>query len=191
MSYFIGQREFFPGIGAVRFEGRDSKNPLSYKFYDPDKRVLGKTMREHLRFAVAYWHSFCGSGSDPFGPGTRDFPWDSAATPMECARQRLDAAFEFVTKLGVPFYCFHDRDIAPEGRSLAESNRNLDKLVAHAKGLQKATGVRMLWGTANLFSNPRYMCGAATNPDAHVFAYAAAQVKKALDVTKALGGAEP
>ena len=188
MTHFVGPKEFFPGIGAITFEGRESKNPLSYKFYDPDKRVLGRTMREHLRFAVAYWHSFCGAGSDPFGPGTRDFPWDSAATPMERARQRLDAAFEFVTKLGVPFYCFHDRDIAPAGSTVGESERNLQTMVALAKERQLATGVRLLWGTANLFSDPRYMNGAATNPDFRVVTHAAAQVKAAIDATIELGG---
>jgi xylose isomerase len=117
MSFFVGSREYFPGIGRITFEGRRSANPLSFKFYDPDKLVLGKPMREHLRFAVAYWHSFCGTGSDPFGPGTRDFPWESAPTPMDRAKGRLDAAFEFISKLGVPFYCFHDRDMAPAGAS--------------------------------------------------------------------------
>ena len=188
MSYFVGSREYFPGIGAIRFEGRASKNPLSFTFYDPDKQVLGKSMREHLRFAVAYWHSFCGSGSDPFGPGTRDFPWDTAITPMDRARGRLDAAFEFITKLGVPFYCFHDRDIAPAGSTVGESERNLQALVALAKERQAATGVRLLWGTANLFSDPRYMNGAATNPDFRVLTHAAAQVKAALDATIELGG---
>jgi xylose isomerase len=188
MSYFVGRREFFPGIGAITFEGRASKNPLSYTFYDPGKRVLGKTMHDHLRFAVCYWHSFCGAGSDPFGPGTREFPWDSAATPMERARQKLDAAFEFVTKLGVPFYCFHDRDIAPAGATVGESEKNLQTMVAMAKERQLATGVRLLWGTANLFSDPRYMNGAATNPEFRVVTHAAAQVKAAIDATIELGG---
>jgi xylose isomerase len=188
MSYFTGRKAFFPGIGAIGFEGRNSRNPLSYKFYDPDKRVLGKTMREHLRFAVCYWHSFCGAGSDPFGPGTREFPWDVAPTPMERARQRLDAAFEFVTKLGVPFYCFHDRDIAPAGSTVGESEKNLQAIVALAKERQAATGVKLLWGTANLFSEPLYMNGAATNPDFRVLTHAAAQVKAALDATVELGG---
>ena len=160
---------------------------MSYRFYDPDKRILGKSMREHLRCAVAYWRSFCGSGSDPFGPGTRDFPWDSAASPMECARQRLDAAFEFITKLGVPFYCFHDRDIAPAWATVGESEKNLHALVALAKERQAATGVKLLWGTANLFSDPRYMNGAATNPDFRVVTHAAAQVKAAIDATIELG----
>ena len=141
-----------------------------------------------MRFSLAYWHSFRGVGSDPFGPGTITRPWEKGTDPVSIAKNRMDAAFEFFTKIQAPFYAFHDRDIAPEGRTLAESNRHLDKIVAHAKQLQKSTGVKLLWGTANLFSNPRYMCGAATNPDAHVFAYAGAQVKKALEVTKELGG---
>ena len=188
MSCFIGDSEFFPGIGAIEYEGQGSRNPLSFKFYDRDKRVLGKTMREHLRFAVAYWHSFCGTGGDPFGDGTRSFPWASGATPMDRARQKLDAAFEFFTKLGVPFYCFHDRDIAPEGATVGESEKNLQAIVALARERQEATGVRLLWGTANLFSHPRYMNGAATNPDFRVLTHAAAQVKAAIDATVALGG---
>jgi xylose isomerase len=189
MSHFVGQKEFFPGIGAIKFEGQSSKNPLSFKFYDPDKKVLGKSMKEHLRFAVCYWHSFCGTGSDPFGDGTRDFPWDSASTPMDKAKLKLDAAFEFVTKLGASFYCFHDRDIAPAGNTVAESEKNLQTLVALAKERQKSTGVKLLWGTANLFSHPRYMNGAATNPNFPVLAHAAAQVKAAIDATIELGGA--
>jgi xylose isomerase len=188
MSHFVGQKEFFPGIGAIKFEGQSSKNPLSFKFYDPDKKVLGKSMKEHLRFAVCYWHSFCGTGSDPFGDGTRDFPWDTASTPIDKAKQKLDAAFEFVTKLGVPFYCFHDRDIAPAGNTVAESEKNLQTLVALAKERQKSTGVKLLWGTANLFSHPRYMNGAATNPNFPVLTHAAAQVKAAIDATIELGG---
>jgi xylose isomerase len=145
-------------------------------------------MKEHMRFSIAYWHAFRGTGSDPFGPGTIQRSWENGKDPVSVAKVRMDAAFEFFQKIESPFWCFHDRDIAPEGASLAESNRILDQIVAHAKQLQKATGVRLLWGTANLFSNPRYMSGAATNPDAHVFAYAAAQVKKALEVTQELGG---
>lgn len=178
----------FRGIGRIPYEGPRSGTALAFKHYDPTERIDGKTLKEHLRFSIAYWHAFRGVGSDPFGPGTIVRPWESGKDPVSVAKVRMDAAFEFFTKIESPFWCFHDRDIAPEGRSLAESNRHLDKLVAHAKQLQKATGVKLLWGTANLFSNPRYMCGAATNPDAHVFAYAAAQVKKALEVTKELGG---
>jgi xylose isomerase len=172
----------------IAYEGAKSRNPLSFRHYNPAEIADGKTLKEHLRFSIAYWHSFRGSGADPFGAGTIKRPWERGTDAVGVARRRMDAAFGFFQSIEAPFYCFHDRDIAPEGRSLAESNRNLDTLVAHAKGLQKATGVRLLWGTANLFSHPRYMCGAATNPDAHVFAYAAAQVKKALEVTLELGG---
>jgi xylose isomerase len=178
----------FPRLGPIAFEGPGTTNPLAFRHYNPDEMIDGKTLSEHLRFSIAYWHSFRGAGSDPFGPGTIQRPWERGPDPVSIAKVRMDAAFEFFQKIRAPFWCFHDRDIAPEGRSLAESNRNLAKLVAHAKGLQKSTGVKLLWGTANLFSNPRYMCGAATNPDAHVFAYAAAQVKRALDATLELGG---
>ncbi|MBP6506279.1 MAG: xylose isomerase [Opitutaceae bacterium] len=178
----------FPRIKTIAYEGPKSANALAFKHYNPDEVVDGKTLSAHLRFSIAYWHAFRGVGSDPFGPGTIVRPWEKGTNAVAIAKTRMDAAFEFFQKIRAPFYCFHDRDIAPEGRTLAESNRNLDQLVAHAKALQKATGVKLLWGTANLFSNPRYMCGASTNPDAHVFAYAAAQVKKALDVTKELGG---
>ncbi len=178
----------FPKIRRIPFEGPASKNPLAFRHYQPSEVIDGRTLKEHLRFSIAYWHAFRGTGGDPFGPGTIVRPWEKGRDAISVAKTRMDAAFEFFTKIESPFWCFHDRDIAPEGRTLAESNRHLDKLVAHARDLQKATGVKLLWGTANLFSNPRYMCGAATNPDAHVFAYAAAQVKKALDVTKALGG---
>jgi xylose isomerase len=181
-------KSHFPKIKKIAYEGPDSTNPLAFHYYNPSEVVAGKTLKDHLRFSIVYWHSFRGVGADPFGPGTIVRPWEKGKDPVSIAKVRMDAAFEFFTKIGAPFYTFHDRDIAPEGRTLAESNRNLDKLVAHAKGLQKSTGVKLLWGTANLFSNRRYMCGAATNPDAHVFAYAAAQVKKALEVTKELGG---
>jgi xylose isomerase len=178
----------FPTIPSIAFEGPKSENPLAFKHYNPGELIDGKPLKDHLRFSIAYWHSFRGVGADPFGPGTIIRPWESGRDPLSVARTRMDAAFEFFAKIQAPFWCFHDRDIAPEGRSLAESNRNLDRLVAHAKALQKATGIKLLWGTANLFSNRRYMCGAATNPDAQVFAYAAAQVKKALEVTLELGG---
>ena len=181
-------KSHFPKIRRIAHEGPASTNPLAFRHYDPAEVIDGKTLKQHLRFSIAYWHAFRGTGADPFGPGTIVRPWEKGLDPVSIAKTRMDAAFEFFQKIESPFWCFHDLDIAPEGRSLAESNRNLEKIVAHAKDLQKATGVKLLWGTANLFSNPRYMCGAATNPDAHVFAYAAAQVKKALDVTKALGG---
>ena len=188
MSHFVGNKEYFPGISAVAFEGRDSKNPLSFKFYDKNKVVAGKTMQEHLRFAVCYWHSFCGTGSDPFGSATRVFPWETTGNDLENAKQKLDAAFEFFTKLGVPYYCFHDRDIAPEGATVAESEKNLQILVKLAKERQQSTGVKLLWGTANLFSHARYMNGASTNPDFRVLTHAGAQVKAAIDATIELGG---
>jgi xylose isomerase len=175
-------------VPRIRFEGPRSTNPLAFRHYDPSEVIDGVTLKDHMRFSIAYWHSFRGVGGDPFGPGTIRRPWEAGRDAISVAKRRMDAAFEFFTKIEAPFWCFHDRDIAPEGATLAESNRNLDLLVSHAKALQKETGVRLLWGTANLFSNPRYMCGAATNPDAHVFAYAAAQVKKALEVTHELGG---
>jgi xylose isomerase len=178
----------FPKIKAIRYEGPQSTNPLAFRYYNPDEKIEGKTLKAQMRFSIAYWHAFRGVGADPFGPGTIVRPWEKGKDPVSIAKVRMDAAFEFFQKIQAPFWCFHDRDIAPEGSSLAQSNKILDKIVAHAKGLQKATGVKLLWGTANLFSNPRYMCGAATNPDAHVFAYAAAQVKKAMEATKTLGG---
>jgi xylose isomerase len=181
-------KSHFPTIKTVAFEGPGSTNPLTFRHYNPDEVIDGKTTSEHLRFSIAYWHSFRGTGADPFGPGTIVRPWEKGKDPVSVAKTRMDAAFEFFQKIRAPFWCFHDRDIAPEGRTLAESNRNLAKVVAHAKALQKATGVKLLWGTANLFSNPRFMCGAATNPDAHVVAYAAAQVKSAMDATLELGG---
>ncbi|HVU35717.1 MAG TPA: xylose isomerase [Opitutaceae bacterium] len=180
--------EHFRGIGMVAYEGPKTENPLAFRHYNPDELIDGKPMSAHLRFSIAYWHAFRGVGSDPFGPGTIVRPWEKGTDPVSVAKTRMDAAFEFFQKIRAPYWCFHDRDIAPEGRTLAESNKNLDKLIAHAHDLQRSTGVKLLWGTANLFSNPRYMAGAATNPDAHVFAYAAAQVKKALEVTKELGG---
>lgn len=180
--------EYFPGIDKIKYEGPDSKNFLAFKYYDADKVVGGKTMRDWLKFSVAYWHTFRGVGSDPFGPGTIKRPWEDGTDSVDNAKRRMDVAFEFYQKLGNPYWCFHDRDIAPEGKSLAESHKNLDALVAHAKQWQKETGVKLLWGTANLFSNPRFMNGASTNPDAHVVAYASAQVKKAMEVTHELGG---
>ncbi len=178
----------FPTVPKITFEGPKSDNPLAFKFYDENKVVAGKTLKEHLRFAVAYWHTFCGDGSDPFGNKTLSKPWDDIANPLDRAKAKLDAAFEFFTKLGNPFYCFHDRDIAPEGSSVAQSEKNLMEIVARAKEYQKETGIKLLWGTANVFSNPRYMNGAATNPDIAVVAHAAAQVKAAISATVELGG---
>ena len=188
-TVFVGETEYFPGIGRIGFEGPGSDNPLAFKTYDPDRVVAGKSMEEHLRFAVCYWHTFCATGADPFGPGTRIQPWAQKSTPMERSRDRVDAAFEFFTKLNVPFWCFHDFDLASEGSSVAESEKNLQTMVALAKERQAATGMKLLWGTANLFSNPRFMNGASTNPDFAALTYAAAQVKAALDATVELGGA--
>ena len=182
------RKSHFPKIKTIAYEGTGTDKSLAFRHYNPDEIIDGKTMSEHMRFSIAYWHSFRGVGSDPFGPGTVVRPWEKGKDEISIAKNRMDAAFEFFQKIRAPFWCFHDRDIAPEGRSLAQSNKNLTKIVAHAKDLQKDTGVKLLWGTANLFSNPRFMCGAATNPDAHVFAYAAAQVKSAMDATKELGG---
>ena len=181
--------DYFAGIDPIRYAGPDSRDPLSYRYYEPERVVAGKTMAEHFRFSVAYWHTFRGTGMDPFGLPTLARPWDDGSDSLDNALRRMRAAFAFIRKLGLGFYCFHDRDVAPEGASLAETNRNLDRVVELAEKLQADTGIRLLWGTANLFSHPRYMNGAATNPDAHVFAYAAAQVKKALEVTHRLGGA--
>jgi xylose isomerase len=187
-SYFTGDREYFPGIGKIQYEGRGSDNPLAFKFYDANRKVGERTMAEHLRFAVCYWHTFCARGADPFGEDTQRFPWDDAPDPMRAAHQRMDAAFEFFTKLGTPYYCFHDRDMAPEGSSIAHSENNLAAMVELAAQRQQSTGMKLLWCTANLFSHPRYMNGAATNPDFAVVTHAAAQVKAALDATVALGG---
>ncbi len=188
-DYFVGEKEYFPGISKIKFEGAKSKNPLAFKFYDAEKVIGGKKMKDHLKFAVAYWHSFCADGADPFGPGTHVFPWNTEAkTPMEAADKKMDAAFEFFTKIGAEYWAFHDRDIAPEGATPAESEKNLMTLVEKAKKLQDATGTKLLWGTANCFSNPRFMNGAATNPEFGVVALAATQVKAAIDATIALGG---
>ena len=153
LKVITGQKEFFPGIGKIPYEGSDSKNPLAFKFYDENKVVAGKSMKDHFRFAVAYWHTFCNGGGDPFGPATVDFPWDESDDAMQAAKDKLDAAFEFITKMGIPFYCFHDRDMAPEGSTVQESEKNLKELVAIAKQKQEASGVKLLWGTANVFSN--------------------------------------
>ncbi|CAD2257924.1 xylose isomerase [Xanthomonas arboricola pv. juglandis] len=187
-TVYIGAKEYFPGIGKIGFEGRDSDNPLAFKVYDANKQVGDKTMAEHLRFAVAYWHSFCGNGADPFGPGTRAYPWDIGNTALNRAEAKADAAFEFFTKLGVPYYCFHDVDLAPDADDIGEYQSNLKHMVGIAKQRQADTGIKLLWGTANLFSHPRYMNGASTNPDFNVVARAAVQVKAAIDATVELGG---
>jgi xylose isomerase len=184
----IGNKEYFPGIKQIQFEGQKSKNPLAFKWYQPDLVVAGKPMKDHFRFAVAYWHTFCNTGEDPFGPGTIDFPWAAASDPLQAAKDKLDAAFEFFTKLGVEYYCFHDRDLAPAGDSVTASEANLKILIDLAKQKQKESGVKLLWGTANVFSHPRYMNGASTNPNFQVLTHAAAQVKAAIDATVELGG---
>ncbi len=189
MKVIIGDQEYFPGIGQIQFEGAESDNPLALKYYDATRVVAGKRMEDHFRFAVAYWHSFCNALSDPFGPGTRTMPWLIAMDPVQRAKDKMDAAFEFTTKLGIPYYCFHDFDLVDEGDSIQESERRLEIIVEYAREKQEASGLKLLWGTANLFSHPRYMNGAATNPDFHVLSYAATQVKNAIDATIALGGA--
>ena len=184
----IGNKEYYKGIGEIKYEGRSSDNPLAFKYYNPEQIVAGKSMRDHLRFAVAYWHSFCGTGADPFGPGTLNFPWDLPSDPMDAAKEKADAAFEFVTKMGFDYFCFHDFDLVREGDSLAESEKRLSQIVDFIKEKKSASGVKLLWGTANCFSNPRYMNGASTNPDFEVVARAGAQIKLALDATIALDG---
>jgi xylose isomerase len=179
---------YFKGINKIAFEGKGSDNRLAFKFYDPDKIIAGKTMKDHFRFAIAYWHSFCGTGNDPFGPGTKIFPWDANTDPIIRAKDKMDAAFEFITKIGAPYYCFHDFDLIDEGGSLSESGERLRTIIEYAKQKQEETGVKLLWGTSNLFSNPRFMNGAASNPDFSVVAYAGAQLKNALDATIELGG---
>ena len=187
MTAFKGNKEYFPGIDQIKYEGPQSKNPLAFKWYDASKVVGGKTMKDYLRFAVAYWHTFCGDGGDPFGPGTQIFPWVGAADKMDAAKERMDAAFEFITKIGAPYYCFHDTDVVGDG-TVFEIEKRLVKMVDYAKECQEATGVKLLWGTANVFSNPRYMNGASTNPDFNVLTNAAVQVKNAMEATIALGG---
>ena len=179
---------FFPKIKKIKYEGPDSKNPLAFKWYNEDEIVAGKTMKDHLRFSVVYWHTFRNPLSDPFGVGTALRPWDDGSESVKNAQKRVRAAFEFIEKLGAPYYAFHDRDVAPEGKSLAASNKNLDAVAKVLKAEQKRTGIKLLWGTACLFANPRYMHGAATSCNADAFAYAAAQAKKAIEITHQLGG---
>src|SRR6188768_2828040 len=188
MKLTLGDKEYFKGIKPVKFEGKESDNPLAFKFYDAKRKVGKKTMEEHFRFAIAYWHTFCGTGGDPFGPGTKAFPWYESGEAVQRGYDKMDAAFEFITKIGAPFYCFHDYDLVDEAPTLKESEQRLQKMVDYATKKQKASGVKLLWGTANMFSNPRYMNGAATNPDFNVVCWAGAQVKNALDATIALGG---
>lgn len=188
MSITLGDREYFKGVDKIQYEGPESDNPLAFKWYDENKVVAGKTMKEHLRFAVCYWHTFNGAGNDPFGPGPFVFPWNDSSDVMKRSYQKMDAAFEFITKLGVPYYSFHDVDLTEEGDSRAETQERVKKMVEYAKEKQKDSGVKLLWGTANLFTNPRFMNGASTNPDFDVVAYAGAQLKDAIDATIELGG---
>ncbi|MBN3581824.1 xylose isomerase [Algoriphagus aestuarii] len=179
---------YFPNIDKIPFEGKDSDNPMAFRFYDENRIIAGKTMKEHFKFSIAYWHSFCGTGGDPFGPGTITHPWDADPDPIQRAKDKMDAAFEFITKIGAPYYCFHDVDLIDEGKDIAEYEERMKIIVDYAKQKQAETGVKLLWGTANVFSNPRYMNGASTNPDFDVLAYAATQVKNSIDATIALGG---
>jgi len=188
MSVVIGAKEFFKGIEKIKYEGTASHNPLAFRWYNENQVVAGKTMKEHFRFACAYWHSFCGSGADPFGEPTHLFEWDAKSDPIERAKDKADAAFEFMTKLGVPYYCFHDVDAVEYTNDVHENERRLQAITAYLKEKQAASGIKLLWGTANLFSSRKYMNGAATNPDFTVLAHAGAQVKAALDATIALGG---
>ena len=180
--------EYFKGIGKIKYEGKNSDNPFAFKYYNPEKIIAGKSLKEHFKFAVAYWHSFCGQGADPFGVGTQEFPWDTAKDPLRAAKNKADAAFEFLSKIGFEYFCFHDFDLIAEGQTLSESEKRVEKISDYIKEKQKETEKKLLWGTANCFTNPRYMNGAATNPDFKVVAHAGAQVKIALDTTIKLGG---
>jgi xylose isomerase len=188
MTVVIGDKEYFSGVDKIAYEGPESDNPLAFRWYDENRVVAGKTMKDHLRFAVCYWHTFCGAGHDPFGPGPLNFPWSEGGDWESRSHMKLDAAFEFFTKLGVPYYAFHDVDVIEEGASRAETSKRLQWFVERAKEKQAASGVKLLWGTSNLFSNPRFMNGASTNPDFNVVAFAGAQLKDALDATIALDG---
>jgi len=188
MKIITGEKEFFKGIGQVAYEGPESDNPLAFRWYDANRVVAGKTMAEHLRFACSYWHSFNGNGADPFGGPTHIFAWDEKADAVERAKDKMDAAFEFITKMNIPYYCFHDVDVVDYTNDVNENDRRIQALVEYAKQKQAESGVKLLWGTSNLFSHRRYMNGAATNPDFHVLAHGAAQVKAAIDATIALGG---
>lgn len=181
-------KEFFPTVPAIKFEGPKTNNPLAFRYYDPERVVMGRTMRDHLRFAMAYWHTLCADGGDPFGSGTLKHPWNMFPSAIERAKAKMDAAFELMTKLGIGYYCFHDVDLVEEGETLEEYEARLREITAYAAQKQAATGIKLLWGTANVFSNPRYMNGAATNPSFDSVAYAAAQIKNAIDATIALGG---
>ena len=184
----MANTEYFKGINKIPFEGSESDNPFAFKYYNPDQIIAGKTMRDHFKFAIAYWHSFCGQGTDPFGAGTQNFPWDKAKDPVQAARDKADAAFEFISKIGFDYYCFHDYDLVQEASTLVESEKRVIAITDYLKEKQAETGIKLLWGTANCFSHPRYMNGAATNPDFNVVAHAGAQVKIAIDATIKLDG---
>ncbi|WP_236898242.1 xylose isomerase [Clostridium beijerinckii] len=181
-------REYFENVSKINYEGANSKNPYSFKYYNPDEIIGDKAMKEHLRFALSYWHTLTATGADPFGVGTMIRPWDSETNEIDLAKARMEAAFELMDKLNIEYFCFHDRDIAPEGKTLQETNKNLDEIVALCKSLMKKYNKKLLWGTANCFTNPRYVHGAGTSCNADVFAYAAAQIKKAIEITKELDG---
>ena len=188
MNYFRGEKEFFPHIGKIEFEGRESKNPLAFHYYDENKVVMGKTLKEHLRFSMAYWHTLCAEGADQFGGGTKTFPWNEGADRISRAKYKMDAAFEFMTKCSIPYYCFHDVDVVDEAPTLAEFEKDLQTMVEFAKQHQEATGKKLLWSTANVFGHKRYMNGAATNPYFPAVACAGMQIKNAIDACIALGG---
>ncbi len=181
-------KEYFAGISKIKFEGKDSKNPMAFRYYDADKMIMGKKMKDWLKFSMAWWHTLCAEGNDQFGGNTKMFPWNEGATPLEKAKQKMDAGFEFMQKIGIEYYCFHDVDLIEEGNSIEEYENNLKEIVAYAKQKQEETGIKLLWGTANVFGHKRYMNGAATNPDFDVVARAAVQIKNAIDATIELGG---
>lgn len=181
-------KEYFPGIGKIQYEGRDSRNPMAFRYYDAEKVIMGKKMKDWLRFSMAWWHTLCAEGTDQFGGGTKDFPWSTSTDPIQAAKDKLDAGFEFMQKIGIGYYCFHDVDLVSEGNSIEEYEANLKEIVAYAKQKQQETGIKLLWGTANVFGHKRYMNGAATNPNFDVVARAAVQIKNAIDATIELGG---
>ena len=184
----MATKEFFPGIGNIQFEGKDSRNPMAFRYYDAKKVVLGKTMAEWLKFSMAWWHTLCAEGADQFGGGTKTFPWNGASCPIQAAKDKVDAGFEFMQKMGIEYYCFHDVDLVDEGANVEEYEARLKEVVAYLKEKQAETGIKLLWGTANVFGHKRYMNGAATNPDFDVVARASVQIKNAIDATIELGG---
>lgn len=181
-------KEFFPGIGKIHFEGKESRNPMAFHYYDAEKVIMGKKMKDWLKFSMAWWHTLCAEGGDQFGGGTKEFPWNTSADPIQAAKDKMDAGFEFMQKIGIEYYCFHDVDLVSEGCSIEEYEANLKEIVAYAKQKQQETGIKLLWGTANVFGHKRYMNGAATNPNFDVVARAAVQIKNAIDATIELGG---